>query len=420
MVRPKDYGDQFPSDTDDVTPGDPTGGFNEIDYKIERGGIRSQDVETPRDFIPDADIPNAPAIPRTTYAAIILAWANAKEDWTRFYWVFRQDGQFGLARHVDILHEQDFRPGNLVFITEDEHVGTWFVHGNIPASETAVLDAYSDIPTRGFRSFPILWNKTWELLPIDGTFGENYRDVNLLLPGVIQVGGNALYEINFTVTLQVDNPDPRVNFWHIQAGCVGGNETLDPVRIAKLWIDRQVGLRVKRRIGDCAATLTINTDLKGSVLNRKSGGSKPIWTDTPEIGGSLHVGARRGGWLKVGRGFSQLWLGPTSGNAWRVRMFTDSVTKPQSFVVVKRGGFNSCVDLGFFPHGVSGDYSILTPTFDHWAYCGSPSSCYPVYKTAIVKVRNGLTFEAPNSEFPVYDFRTTCPDFSAKDDDPCA
>lgn len=374
MVRREDFGDQYPSDSDDVTLPDPTSNFRELDYRpssIERKGTP---YEYRRQLVPEQNVEKTYRPKKETYTGTILGPVDKKDRDLREYWVFRDDGGYGIATALDMMDEHDYVPGNTVLLIESRYPGQFFIIGDKDADECACL-----IFTQG-QDLTLNIEKTlvfadqYKVWPIDNTYG--YEAIDYFKANdshtEIHFQKEGMYDITLQVKISSEPLELPVRFY-VQSECIDVNtEEPNKFKVPLLQFDKHVGFKVGK-LEDCYAGVTIECPKPYMVLNQRKAGDPPVWTDTLELNGGLHLGkSGKPAWLQINntriRGAGALSI-----------MLPGNAPSGQNDFLVVDGSDGSCVQLGFHPPGATGNLKVLD--------CN--------YNCVVIRVERGLIVAGP-------------------------
>jgi hypothetical protein len=319
MARPRDYGEKFPGDSDDVDPVDPTDGRVEIDYDIGSGAFDTleQPMVEVDPLVPDADIEPVQLTTPDAVTGTILAWANDKNDFPRLYWVTEQSGGLGVARTENNREGADYRPGDSVTMVEGTEENTYLITATQRPDELSGIDlAFTSVAGKKLESsgpFKVEFDTVLEEFPVDNTWGR-YQDLTLGVDADVIVGDDGVFDIFFNVTVEHADPDATSvgSRMALGTGCVPANGVnTENASVYKLLFDRSAGFKLELNEADCTHSLTFSAspDMMLNVYDDYNSG-RPVWTDSPRIGKSFQIGTQDAqAWVKIGPGYSHAWIG---------------------------------------------------------------------------------------------------------------
>ena len=455
MTRPEDYGDNFPSDTGDEIPGNPTDGFAEVDYRIEGLEAENRPLKGPRDFIPSPLIEDPEPPEQETWSGIIVKWLNGLKDFPRRYMVLREDGKYHEAFSWTVLPFEEYKPGHDVviqrvnikdqvpLIPEDIYV----IVGKPRPQESQIVDLYCSEQACYNTPFIVPFSATKARMPPFAD-ADHFSDpapdhwkIDAVGVGQIRVlqDTRAMYHIEYTINLELDKPDPRIADLRVELGCWLPDDleyTLEEEDTPKLWFNRQNGFHLQKRT-DCTTSLMLGSrNCKDSILNQQDLDKPAYWTNSPQFGGNIRLGTDQGtAWIKFGNPDQDfLWLGEQGGKL-KFKFPSAAPTKNNAIMVALRTDGEEVVEAGWEEDGVSGTVNIQTSTIASWVYTYVPlpgdwtgyegcmtgvienGGCYsfpvarPVYEDCTLTIRNGVVVggcglvNAPAPESPIaYDW----------------
>ena len=428
-MRPKDYGDQKPSDLDDVTPADPTDGFSELDYTLsgpDAKKFKTRDNSTEAPGRPDQE----QHVLRTDWTGIILGWANARGDQPRRYWVLRQDGKLGTGRTLQQLERyHDYRPGDDVGLIEDNVPNEFVIVGSPKPLELPQM--YLQYNADGERAggnvpFVIPFDTEVANYPIDNSFG-GFGEIEHPAPGSILVTQQALYDIHAVVVLEHDESlESHFPFWfEVECPPNPTNDVNDdsPIRVSKLSFSKQQAFKLKFDPAKCVLFLEIKAPLIDSLLNQQTEGGA-FWTQDIKLGGNLSLGTQVGqGWLK----FHNVWLSAEPGGNAKILLPSSIPEEGCSYLIAK--GItpeDNCVQLGWQDPGGNGVLKTLefngSPVLDPGDnYALWYGGYYQPLKECSYIVEHGLIISdsCGNISPPECNFPAICDDTTGGIYDPC-
>lgn len=404
--RPADYGDQYPSDSADVSPGDPTDGFSEVDYEVSAFDGKKRKAKADREFFPDAQQRDDELVDREHWAGVIVEVSNGVDIYPRVYQVLRDDGRLVEAFSYEVLPSEEFKPGHDVIIqrvTKDPE--TFNVTGKTRAKELQVLQV--KISSGTYKCFAgqttVPFDEIDLRLPpedIDDQFTDpapaNVK-LKLFPPGIqSKFDEETLCTISFTLNVKLNDPRDISNPIHVTEGCWKPDvfERVQPNKAhysSLLWFNRENGFRVEYDTNDCSIVIMLASKCEDSILNQQDKEKAAFFTDSPKLGGNLSLGTKKPGWLMFGtEDQPRLWLSDGGGEL----KFRFPVAPPSYngafFVADKVSG--SCVQGGWLEPGVSGNITFQTNIIDsyitHVIYGYTIN--IPLYKSCTLTVDRGI------------------------------
>lgn len=391
MSRPHDYGDQYPSDSGDVSPGDPTDGFVEVDYEIGRGDGVARKAKSGRDFNPKHEVEDQEPEDRDTWSGVIVASLNDKDVWPREYSVLREDGRLVKAETLQLLEYEEYKPGHEVTVhrvLKKDQVpnladDTFVITGKSRPTESQIKSiTLSETSTGGTAPFTVPFDAISLDMPIDALFSDkDYEKIKLKVPGQIELlqADDGIYEIQVQVTVEVEDPLDDLDATHAALLCFkpdqyeylpDGNIIETPM----LWYNKQNGFKIQYDVNDCTGTLEIGSrNVPNSVLNQREVDLPAVWTNSPRFGGHINLGRdMRDAWVKWGQGGS-LWLSHGGGEL-KFRFPGEPAELAGAFLTAT-GIEGTCVQTGWQNPGASGSVNVLLKEIDYWVHTLVPYCC---------------------------------------------
>lgn len=302
MARPEDWGDQFPSDLDDEPPVSPTTQRTEHSYSIDPVREEAKPKDELKDFSPDPNIRQVPDAPRHVYSGTVMAHVNNKDAFPRKYWVMREDGALGTARVAKQDLYSDIKVGDEVSIIQAPEEEGWIIIGNVRPFELPqmILEIGGDVLTTQKILIPYIVKEEY---PIDDSFGvDTFETIKFISPGTVQVTHDAVYEIQFALTVEHYISDNPIYYIDVEAVCPDGSYSacdVGTIVAPKIEFNKQNGFCVRQEYNNCTAFVELNCGVEDTILNKQKLNQDPFWTQSPRFGGHLTIGTQhQPSWLR--------------------------------------------------------------------------------------------------------------------------
>lgn len=409
-MRPKDYGDQYPSDSGDTPPVDPTEGFSEYDYTIESPEDKEIETDLPSDIAPDPGVEQQYEPPVRTYFAVILKLIDPREPEYLLnaseiqYWCLRQDGK-RVAAYVPLIDTYErYDIGDDVLIRMDsEHpwdgdgVQHWIIISKAEPLELPVMDVTLSSDTRCLKSaFIIPFDTIHEKTAEDEVFGDPFELI-LRGPGRVVVGKSheALYHIEFSVALQNCDPSGK-EVVDLEIKCGSFAYGALKARTTTLMFNRQNGFRLFQDPDDeCKYGVMLKSSCENSILNQQKTGGPAHWTDSPKLAGSISVATKGVGYVKIGTDKGYVWL--THGGGQLKFKFPPGAPPATPAFLVAVAATGECVQTDWMHVGGTGKIKAKGCEHSGYTYCyiDSQYCAIPEYPCQEWVVCNGLVVSGP-------------------------
>ena len=294
MGRPRDWGDRFPSDINDIVPNDRTStlseravspGLNQFTLPVNLNPVYT--------FTPDIQEDPVPEYPREVFIGIVLFELTTVSDFPRYYSTLLESGEVVTAGILTQGTTQNIEKAQTVIVVRGTNQNTWHIVGPLYWKDLYIIEVYTanesstigsdetlDVPTTGTR---LTFGKTPE--GID-PFEVHSADIT------VKDGG--IYKIAYTVSLE------------------GSGST---------------------SLGSCV-------DIEGRLKIKKKG-SSPGW---------LHLEANSAGGSVFGIAPNE---SPIADQKWRMPAFLPSGVKKGAHLYVN-DKVSPCVELAWTKPGASG------------------------------------------------------------------
>lgn len=212
MLRPNDYGDQYPSDQDDVAPGNPTDAYAELDYVVNPLTPKVRPPAVLETFTPDANIEEINPLKRNVKTGIIVEPGLKSTPDNPTFMVIHQDGDYTECICLENVDGEIYSCGDVVTLVEsDASQGSvtdhtvWVINGPGRGEEqpVIVMKRTADAVVADGQNIDFVTEV--EKLPIDNAFGTNFDALKLDGHDIV-VGKDGMYEIKVIVTVSYE-PD---------------------------------------------------------------------------------------------------------------------------------------------------------------------------------------------------------------------
>ena len=123
-MRPRDFGDQYPSDADDVAPVSPTASLNEFDGPTIKS--KEREIKTLYDFRSSVEHEQSLSEPRFAYQGWIVQPVNV-DSIPQTYRVLTEAGHYVTAKFESMTYRERFDVGDSVTIIKSEEPDMWII-----------------------------------------------------------------------------------------------------------------------------------------------------------------------------------------------------------------------------------------------------------------------------------------------------
>lgn len=354
VIRPRDYGDQFPSDLDDEPPLSPLFGFSEADYSTAKSIAADVRARPLREGTLDL-AKEKPDYPKTdSFRGIVSSRIG-----DGVYLVYRRDGKLVEATVAnDEKNYNGFLVGDIVTVNMGEDGQTNWMSGGASNFELGVITATLEVavgPTNTPRHIPVtseitLTGDSFEI--VAGNIKCTREDVTLT-------------EVSYSVTVRCVNPVDENKGTKIsvkQICTTVENHGLDKILPAKIVaFNKKVGFIVGWDQSSEEAQVSMNIGETDYVPQSPSGGGEVIWTDGMEVGNYVKVGSGVAqGWIRIcSNGGSYAWLGH-GDKALKMRMPNNDPSQDAHLFVY--GFTGEAVQLKWTKSGLTGTLTVYEHT----------------------------------------------------------
>lgn len=333
MTRPKDWGDQFPADSDDVMPEPITTGMNEFDYDPRESEPLQVKIAELRRWTPTKEEYRQEPT-RIVYTALIVEKQSREETVPVAYTVIRNDGVAGTA--YDWSDSSYRSPGDKVSIVHGELPKEWLITGNNPDQECGMLELSPTSTTIVFETI-VPFATEVKKYPVDSEFGSS--DVLQMYDNGIEVVRGGVFDIALTLVVESYNTNEATSGLAVVVECLPETGLSQDVTgtvpdAKKIVFDRGSGFRLDHSYEDCTVYVRIEPERCNQSLS---------------------------GWLK----FGNTWLGGSLGSGTlRLRLPSSGPGSSCDFLTVQQLGETGydCVQLGWQAPGATGTVNFAVPT----------------------------------------------------------
>jgi len=366
MVRPKDYGDQFPSDDGDIVPSSPTAGMAEVDFSVQAVNQLHPTAPVPQ-ITRATQFPTPANVPVAVQAGVITnTFVNGKDGNhpktnPRRFLVQDTTGHQRIAYVPEMRSDEQYQIGDSVGLIRGANPQDWIIEGRGRQHESQIINCVTGA-AQVFDEIAEMIPMAVNLLqvPIDAAFGPG-KEFQLLADGQIQYTGTdqAIVTIAFGGSFQ-RQIEGHVHNLPVLTQCIEpGDWVANDIETHndRIAFAKNIGFTLQLDHDTETATISIQADLTGGILNQQTIGEHPVWTTCPVLGGDISVGVSGDGWVKIGDEDRYAWLTHGDGQI-KLRLPTDAPTKIGT-VLAAVGITGQCVQLGF----IEFDSIYNAPTF---------------------------------------------------------
>jgi hypothetical protein len=217
MARPRDWGDQFPSDINDQPPPSPTANFREGEAGNAPGTQKGKKLDPGLTFDPKVkpDLPQ-PQLGRDSFVGVILFETTTPFDSPRFYNVLLESGRVISAQVLNQTNYQQFRPSDPVVVIKGNAKDKWLLVGHQFWMDLPVTDVIRHIDSNWFdNNLRLPFTRVVFHIgekPFDRRHAAGGPDPILILNDRILIDDPGIYEVTYHITLEPQNDETCTNF----------------------------------------------------------------------------------------------------------------------------------------------------------------------------------------------------------------